>query len=400
MDIHNYEQKYQEALKGLEKSNISERNKELVKHFVNDLVLENISKPRLIKYFGTLKIVANTLGKDFDKVTKEDLKIFIGTIQQKSEFSPWTKQSYKVIIRRFFKWLKGTKDYPEIVNWINIGMKRSEKKLPSEEDLITEKDIQKVIQTADHPRNKAFISLLWESGARVGEIGNLKLKNVTFDKYGIVITVSGKTGSRKIRLISSTPHLATWMNSHPGRENKEAPLWINIGTTNHNKQMYYRNMVKLLRVLFSKAEIKKRCNPHLFRHSRATYMANHLTEFQMNQYFGWIQGSDMPSTYVHMSGKEVDNAILIMNGIETGIKKEESKLQPIICSRCDTINSNDSKHCNKCGGILDLKHAMEIEEELSQRKGADNVMEILMKDKDVQNLLMEKLQTLGKGFSF
>jgi len=128
-------------------------------------------------------------------------------------------------------------------------------------------------------------------------------------------------------------------------------------------------------------------------------MANHLTEFQMNQYFGWIQGSGMPSTYVHMSGREVDSAILAMNGIQTETKKEESKLQPRICPRCDTINSADSKHCNKCGGILDLKTIMELEqkeaEQLKDRGQMDQILNVLLKDKDMQTMLMEKLKKLN-----
>ncbi|MBW2965283.1 tyrosine-type recombinase/integrase, partial [Candidatus Woesearchaeota archaeon] len=84
--------------------------------------------------------------------------------------------------------------------------------------------------------------------------------------------------------------------------------------------MHYSAIRSMVSRTFEKAGIRKKCNPHAFRHSRATYMANHLTEFQMNQYFGWIQGSDMPSTYVHMSGREVDDAILAMNGLKSKVK--------------------------------------------------------------------------------
>ncbi|MEA3378864.1 MAG: hypothetical protein U9Q69_04460 [Nanoarchaeota archaeon] len=52
----------------------------------------------------------------------------------------------------------------------------------------------------------------------------------------------------------------------------------------------------MIRKLFKEAGVDKKHNPHTFRHSRASYLANYLTEFQMNQYFGWVQGSDMPST--------------------------------------------------------------------------------------------------------
>lgn len=295
--------------------------------------------------------------------------------------------------------MKGTKDYPDIVSWISIRIGRSEKRLPSEGELLTEAEIQKLIANAYHPRDKAFIAMLWESGARIGEIGNLCLKHIAFDKFGTVIAVQGKTGSRKIRLISSTPYLATWINAHPFKHDSNAALWLNVGTTNNKKPMHYDAMRFLLTRLFKKAGVNKRCNPHIFRHSRATFMANHLTEFQMNQYFGWVQGSDMPSTYVHLSGKETDNALLKLNGIVVNDSKEEQTQNPRICKRCDTINPALNKFCCKCGAVLDVKTAlaveMEFKEQSSARNKSDNIMNELMKDPEFQDFLARKLKQLA-----
>ena len=44
-------------------------------------------------------------------------------------------------------------------------------------------------------------------------------------------------------------------------------------------------------------------------------MANHLTEAQMNEYFEWVQDSGMPCIYVHLSGRDIDDAVLKANGI-------------------------------------------------------------------------------------
>lgn len=76
-------------------------------------------------------------------------------------------------------------------------------------------------------------------------------------------------------------------------------------------------------------------------------MANHLTEFQMNQYFGWVQGSDMPSTYIHMNSKKIEESILALNGIERAKKTEKSSLKPQRCIKCELLNSSDAKFCSK-----------------------------------------------------
>jgi hypothetical protein len=51
-------------------------------------------------------------------------------------------------------------------------------------------------------------------------------------------------------------------------------------------------------------------------------------------------------------------------------------------------NSFGSKFCNACGYPLDLKTAIEIEE---KRKAWDDKMALLVKDPEVQKILIRKL---------
>jgi len=39
-----------------------------------------------------------------------------------------------------------------------------------------------------------------EAGTRPGEILNLRIKHVTFDKHGAILQVDGKIGARTIRI--------------------------------------------------------------------------------------------------------------------------------------------------------------------------------------------------------
>lgn len=111
--------------------------------------------------------------------------------------------------------------------------------------------------------------------------------------------------------------------------------------------MNLRFINKMLRNAAKKAGIKKPVNPHHFRHSRATYTAQFLTEAQMKEYFGWVQNSSMAVRYVHLSGKQVDNAILKMYGL----KKEETQtdvLKREPCPRCQNLNDVNHNYCEKC----------------------------------------------------
>jgi ribosomal protein L40E len=106
-------------------------------------------------------------------------------------------------------------------------------------------------------------------------------------------------------------------------------------------------------------------------------MANHLTEAQMNNYFGWKQGSNMPSVYVHLSGRDMDNAILKMNGIKSKNTEKKQSFAPRQCQRCDIMNPPAGKFCFKCGMPLDQETVMKVEE---KRNEMDNIMTILLKD--------------------
>jgi tryptophan 2,3-dioxygenase len=87
------------------------------------------------------------------------------------------------------------------------------------------------------------------------------------------------------------------------------PLCGLNGTIAPSVSMYAR-VSAILKTVAKLASILKTANPHDFRRIRATHLANHLPEAQMNEYMGWMQVSEMPSTYVHLSGCDVDQALL------------------------------------------------------------------------------------------
>lgn len=97
--------------------------------------------------------------------------------------------------------------------------------------------------------------------------------------------------------------------------------------------MPYAALAKVIRESQKRAGIKKKVSPYLLRHSRLTFLAKILTEQELKIIVGLVQASKMASTYVHLSARDADAAIL---GEVYGIaKKEEEKaateLKPITC---------------------------------------------------------------------
>ena len=359
-DIHNRERNLRNAVTRIKNSsNISDKNRELILKFHDECFSNGLSIDRVLFYLDRLFKIAQWLRKDFQTATKEDIKELIGRIER-SNYAENTKKDYKIAIKRFYKWLEGSdEDYPEKVRWIRTTLKKNRKKLTN---LPSQEDVKKLIQAATSIRDKALISVLYESGCRVGELLNIKLNDVEFDDYGVKILVSGKTGPRRIRLISSVPHLANWIQNHPKRQDPNNPLWVNIGTWNHGKPMKYSTFRKELKEYAQKAGIQKPVNPHAFRKARATHLATKLTEAQMDEYFGWTQGSNMPAIYVHLSGRDIDKAILSIHGkLPREDKSQVEELKPKECPRCHYENPAEVKLCGRCMLPLDEKTAIELE---------------------------------------
>jgi site-specific recombinase XerD len=389
LDIHKRRRNLEATIVRVQNSHISEINKSLILRFKDECLSNGLSIDRALFYVDKLYMIAQSLKKDFPQITKEDLKDLVRNIELK-DYSEWTKLGYKITLKKFYQWLEDVREgYPERVSWIKTGIKKNRERLTN---LPTQEEIEDLINAACTVRDKALVSVLYKSDCRIGELLNVRLKDVEFDDYGAIILVKGKTGPRRIRLISSVPRLSLWIEHHPRKGNPESPLWINTGTTNHEQAMMYQNARVTLKDLARKINLNKPTNPHSFRKARATHLASILTEAQMCEYFGWIQGSDMPFTYVHLSGRNLDEALLKMHGKipkDNGIEFRTKK-----CPRCFHENPPDAHFCITCRLPLDEKTAIEVEQRKKEFISTTITNEIIEKmvEEKVRLILAERNQ--------
>jgi len=70
----------------------------------------------------------------------------------------------------------------------------------------------------------------------------------------------------------------------------------------------------------------------------------------------------MPATYVHLSGRDVEQKDLMRAGLLEAAEDYTSPTAPVRCPRCKTFNTSDAKFCNTCSLVLDPKVADEIDQ--------------------------------------
>ncbi|MGA8905262.1 MAG: site-specific integrase [Candidatus Bathyarchaeia archaeon] len=390
--IHHYDQRFTAALSNLENDKkVLDANRKKIKQFLEYIRAEGLSTPRQVRYTYVLRKLSSLLGREFRRTTKTDMIRVISDLE-KQDTAYDTKLSEKQCIKRFYKWLRNTEDdYPVEVKWIRAKRNNNHKILP--EHLLTEDEVKKLAEICQNQRDRALILVLYETGCRVGEILTLKLGDVQFDTHGAIMIMKGKTGPRRVRVIFSAKALSEWLNHHPSRLDPESPLWTSFESAGSTKPLEYYAFRKMLSVTASRAKIGKRVNPHSFRHARASNLANVLTEAQMKEYLGWVGDSRMASTYVHLSGRNIDNALLKLNGIKTEdeVNNEEHTLKIKTCLRCQEVNSPTSGFCSRCGCPLDVRTAMLLHEEESK---TDNIMDRLVEDMEFKEFVLSKLRTM------
>jgi len=299
-----------------------------------------------------------------------------------------TKRDYKMILKRFYKWFRNCEDeFPPEVRWIKL--RNNIQNGLQKKDLLTVKEIESLANCARHPRDKAFIWVYFESMRRLGEILTLNIGDVEFDELGARLRVDGKAGRDYGRIIFSVPVLSAWLNIHPLRDYPNAPLWVTLN--GGYKRLSYPAARTMLKECAERAGIKKRVWLYLIRHSRITPASKILPHALLCSTAGWKQGSKMPSVYIHLAGEDIDEAHCMLSGIGEIKKKEDERIVPIKCQRCNTDNTPGSKFCNICGSPLSMKVALELDE---VRKKADRLMSELLKRPEILEVLLNALEDL------
>jgi len=345
-----------------------------VEGFVEHLALKGAS----VATIGCHLVAIKSLGegeKPYRELTKEELVQWMRELDSKYR-SEHTRYDYRKRVKRFLRWLHCGEDEerspPEPVRCVKL---RKPKPAFSGE-VLSLQEVKAMVEACESQRDRAMVHVLLESGCRPGELTSLRIQNVELDKYGAVLHVRGKTGNRRVRIVHAVPELQLWLNMHPSKDDPGAPLWPR--SREPSEPIGVPNLGQLLRKYAKKSGLGKRVYPYLFRHTRATHLAADLPEAVMREHFGWTKDSEIPSIYVHLSGRDVDPAILRHSGVEVEESIEAKRvLAPRACQRCGFSNPASARFCNRCSAALDILAAVELE---GSRRTADDITAKVMRE--------------------
>lgn len=352
-----------------------------------------VSDQRTVTYLWTLHGAAKRLGPDLLAPNRETPTKFLKAYRDKEV---WTKITARSVLYSFWKWRFGREE-KEFPGWLKIPISARGVSRADHNDVLAPDEVARMADHAVNLRDKALIWVLYESGGRIGEVLTLRVGDVERTDYGAIRLYfpTGKTGRRTVPLFeAAVPNLLLWLRNHPRSDDKSSPLWVQVEQSDlKGSGIGYRYVVKMLQRAATRAGIAKPVNPHSFRHSRATAVAQNpqVSTSVLEKFFGWQPGSNMAKTYIHLTGKDVEDALARAHGIEIGKVSTPRARLPLVCARCSTSNDPEGKFCVQCGGPLSLGGVEQVE---SERVEFDRIADLL-EDPKVRRFLVRRLAAIS-----
>ena len=370
------------------KEEISEPNLSYVLEYAKHMRIDGKNYRTIARHLRELRFIFNELGsKDAKKCTEAEIKNVVLAVNNSNK-APISKFKILLTLRVFWRYLYGSAENPDVVKFVKP--KHASGTLKTSQELLSLDEIKKLVEAGDTQLEKTLVMLFACSGARVGEVLNLKISSLQLATQPNTLSFcnfEGKTGKRITPLLSeAVPFLQDYLNTERKGAKGEEPLFVYKETA-----LDFKNVRHILKKLSEKANISKRVHSHLFRYSLSSYVASKgMQESQMALFFGY--SSNMASHYTKLSN--VNEVIAKMNGIETKEKAiNRNLLNPKMCSKCGTLNDFTNKLCKKCLVELDQnvdEKVKGLETELYELKSAVNML-IGKLDTETKNKIMAML---------
>ncbi|MUV58272.1 site-specific integrase [Halogeometricum sp. CBA1124] len=273
----------------------------------------------------------------------------------------YTNHDYRTALRILGKRVTEDDGIPPSVEWIPSGTPSSHDPVPDPADMLEwDEDVVPMIDETRNSRDAALLAVAFDSGARSGELQELRVGDVKDAKYGLQIKVDGKTGQRSVPLFASVPMLNRWISDHPAPEDPDAPLWSKLSKP---EELTYRRFRAIFDDAAERAGVTKPVTPTNFRKSNATFLARRgVSTTQIEDLQGRKRGSDATAHYVARFGGEAEEELARLHGIDVD-EDEPEPIGPVDCPRCGRETPRHEPACVWCNQALDHAGMKSLEEE-------------------------------------
>lgn len=290
--------------------------------------------------------------KPWKKVTAKDIMRWLNTQENVT-----TKKTYLGTLKAFFRWLYDG-DLPVAMRKITLKNQWRFRRRLQSDDLLTPEEVALLVEHCRNLRDKTLVMLLYGTGARIGEMLDVRIKDIVDFHGQTAIRVNGKTGEHYYYV---SHQAMPWLSQYLQFLHDAPP----------NTRLFplaYRGVHGLIERAAKRAGITKRVYPHLFRHMRNTRLVRKVGKDKAIRIMGYVSNTAVIDNYVHLTEQDTVNAFLESEGLPVPEPKEDPELRApelLKCPRCHFENVEGSHFCARC--TLPLGEQAEVGETLKDR---------------------------------
>jgi integrase len=326
-EVDNVDQQIGEKMRELK----TQHNKDIITDFLKYCRI-TAGDSSILKIQGKIILITDTIKKDLDKLTLEDIRDFL-TLLNKSSKAIATKNDIKKTLKRFLRW--------KYTDWSSRFNQLSDAKCNTKQegrslvkgDLLTPEEMKFIINSVDSLKYKTILLLMQETANRPEELLKVKWKDINFNTKEIKFS-SSKTGeSRTIPINESINHLERYKIecfAEPPRNDD----FVFPSSNSKKGYLSVQGLNDFLNKTEHKIEFKKHLYPYLWRHSILSRMIKTLSPKVYEMYAGHSLEMGM-KTYSHLDNEDLKEELFkkvyhieeLTKGEQNKIKKLESEMK-------------------------------------------------------------------------
>lgn len=352
-DVQAYSRKFRNQREKVEAAAIDDRDREAILEFVHGLDgSDDVNDGTLAAHLNHLRLASERAETPLVDMDESDVNRLFSRLKREYGLADGTVRNYRKSIRRFTE----HHDRPWADDII-IGASPSRSVDPDE--LLTDEEITTLLEAAKNPRDKALLSLLADTGLRIGAVASLRVRDVDFEGPTAMLTINEngnvKGASGTVPLTWSEGHVASWLDVHPRRDAPDAALIHKHGGYHDGDDdgaMTYQYLSRRVKNIAEVAEIDPgRVNTHNFRKTAISrWIREGFPEQAIKHRATWDVDSDQIQTYSGVRDEELNEQILDHYGVETETTQTRPSLEA--CPRCGTPLRDADEYCGSCGAAL------------------------------------------------
>lgn len=365
-DVHNFARRLENEHDRVRRADIPERDRDALMQFLVDKDGQ-IAVSSLEEYCRRIRMTATISPMPLVEYELDDYERLVYQLRHEEDLTDKTVRNRENTLCIFFKDILD-KEWVDDVERISVEPKKVD---PS--DMLEPEDIKELISACRHQRDVALIEFLADTGARLGLVLSLRIKDL--DLEGDRATYRPNSDAVGLKdaeikpypIVDSAATIRGYLReTHPQSENPDAALFHKFrqydpGEAEDDGAISPTHTRNTLRRIAERSPVDKPVNPHNFRHSAITRMFREgYSRGQIQHRVQWTIDTDMWDRYVHLTAEELNEDIFATAGVADA---DGSKADPErrSCGQCREALAPHHEYCSRCGSAVTPAARDEVE---------------------------------------